>query len=78
MVPIDGVNQGYHNLSHPGRDPEKIEQLALVEEAILREWGEFLRRLRDTKEDDDRLLDRTMVLLTFIPHPVQSRVVSIT
>lgn len=64
VVPIEGVNQGYHNLSHHGRDPEKIEQLALVEEAILREWGEFLRRLRETREDDDRLLDRTMVLLT--------------
>ncbi len=64
VVPIDGVEQGYHALSHHGKDGEKLEQLALVEEAIVSAWGDFLRELRDTNEQGESLLDRTSVLLT--------------
>ena len=41
VVPIDGVKEGYHSLSHHGRDEMKLEQLALVETAIIAAWGEF-------------------------------------
>lgn len=56
---LDGINEGYHSLSHHGRDEEKIEQLTVVEEAVLHEWAEFLRKLKN-----QQLLDETMVLLT--------------
>lgn len=56
---IDGVDESYHNLSHHGMDEEKLAQLALVEEGMVREWGGFVRRLKA-----DKLLDETMVLLT--------------
>ena len=64
VPPIEGVSQGYHNLSHHGQDPEKIEQLSLVETAIITAWGDFLRKLRQSADGDSSLLDRTMVLLT--------------
>lgn len=64
VVPIPGVEEGYHNLSHHGMDETKIAQLALVEQAIVEEWGQFLRSLRDTKDQNGRLLDNTSVLLT--------------
>ena len=56
---VDGISEGYHGLSHHGKDPGKLEQLALVEGAIVNEWAEFLRKLKSSG-----LLDSTMVLLT--------------
>lgn len=64
VLPIEGVSEGYHSLSHHGKDPEKIEQLTLVETALVQEWGRFVARLRDSEQPFGRLLDRTMVLLT--------------
>jgi hypothetical protein len=64
VVPIPGVQEGYHNLSHHGQDDEKLEQLALVETEIIRAWGDFLRSLKDTSDHGATLLDHTSVLLT--------------
>ncbi|HUR58203.1 MAG TPA: DUF1552 domain-containing protein, partial [Opitutaceae bacterium] len=64
VVPIAGVAEGYHQLSHHGLDAEKIEQLALIEAAQVAAWGAFVRRLKETPEGEGTLLDQTMVLLT--------------
>ena len=64
VVPVQGVDEGYHALSHHGRDEHKLAQLALVETAIIAQWGEFLRSLQQADDDGANLLDRTMVLLT--------------
>ncbi len=64
VIPIAGVDQGYHNLSHHGLDETKLEQLALVETALIRQWGEFLRDLHDSDDSGEKLLDHTSVLLT--------------
>ena len=63
-LPLEGVREGYHSLSHHGKDPEKIQQLTLVEKELINEWARFVRRLKDSKQADSSLLDRTMVLLT--------------
>ena len=63
-VPLAGVDQGYHSLSHHGRDEEKLSQLAIVEEAQIAAWGELVRKLEQTPEGDSNLLERTMMLLT--------------
>jgi hypothetical protein len=64
VVPLDGVNEGYHTLSHHGQDGEKLRQLALVETEIVKAWGDFLRGLKRIQEGGGTLLDRTAVLLT--------------
>jgi hypothetical protein len=64
VVPIPGVDEGYHSLSHHGLDDEKLEQLALVEEVIVGAWGQFLRDLAGTNDHGSSLLDHTAVLLT--------------
>jgi hypothetical protein len=64
VVPIEGVKEGYHALSHHGRDQEKLEQLALVETAIVSEWGNFLRDLQAEDDNGRSLLDQTSVFLT--------------
>jgi hypothetical protein len=67
VIPIEGVDEGYHTLSHHGRDEEKLDQLALVEAEIVRAWGDFLRGLAAAAEEGGAggsVLDRTAVLLT--------------
>ena len=64
VLPIEGVEEGYHGLSHHGRDEDKIAQLALIETEIVRAWGDFLRDLQRTEDQGGTLLDHTAVLLT--------------
>ncbi|MDB4331585.1 DUF1552 domain-containing protein [bacterium] len=64
VIPIEGVDQGYHNLSHHGMDETKLEQLALVETALVNQWADFLRSLRDQPDLGGDLLSNTSVLLT--------------
>ncbi len=64
VVPLPGVEEGYHALSHHGLDQEKLEQLAIVETGIVAAWGQFLRELASTKDQYGNLLDYTSVLLT--------------
>jgi hypothetical protein len=62
VVPIEGVTMDHHNLSHHGKDPEKLRQLALVEAAEMAAFADFLTKLKNTREAGGTLLDETMVL----------------
>ena len=64
VVPIPGVDEGYHTLSHHGLDEEKLDQLALVEAEIIGAWADFLRGLAKSDDAGHSLLDQTSVLLT--------------
>ncbi len=59
---IDNVNDGTHPLSHHGNDPEKMDQLRIIEELQLKEIVLFLDGLHDVKERSGTLLDNTMVM----------------
>jgi hypothetical protein len=59
---IEGVTHDWHNLSHHGLDPAKIEELKVIEVAEFRAFGEFLRQLQTVKEGGTPLLARTAVL----------------
>ncbi|WP_182866671.1 DUF1552 domain-containing protein [Stieleria mannarensis] len=63
-LPIAGVDEGYHTLSHHGRDADKLAQLALIEEQIVAAYGDFLRSLAGFEETEGNLLDQTAVLMT--------------
>ena len=63
VPPIKGVSQDYHNLSHHGKDEDKIAELAIIESAQMQLFADFLKRLSETKENGAALLDQTMVLL---------------
>ncbi len=64
VVPLAGVEQGYHGLSHHGLDESKLDQLAIVEQEIICTWAQFLRELNEISEPGGTLLDHTSVLLT--------------
>lgn len=61
---FEGVNEGYHTLSHHGLDEEKIDQLTLLEQALIDEWANFLRNLKSSQQNGQTLLDGTQVILT--------------
>jgi hypothetical protein len=64
VPPIAGVNQGHHDLSHHGQDPAKIAQLKLLEIEKMKTLRDFLAQLKQTKEEGESLLDRTMVFFS--------------
>ncbi len=59
---VAGVNEGTHQLTHHGNQPDKLAMLKLIEEAQFRELATLLKGLSDSKEPSGRLLDSTMVL----------------
>ena len=59
---IPGVNSDWHGLSHHGKDPRKIEELKIIEEAEFVAFNEFLSKLRSIEENGRTLLDHTAVL----------------
>jgi hypothetical protein len=62
--PIPGVSMGHHDLSHHGQDANKLEQLKKVEVELMKTLHDFLAKLKETKEEDATLLDRTMVFFS--------------
>ncbi len=63
VIDLKGVGDGWHNLSHHGKSPEKIEQLAIIEKEEMRLFGEFLKRLSELREGEQTVLDQTAILL---------------
>jgi hypothetical protein len=62
VPPIPGVTIDWHNLSHHGKDPKRIEELRLVELEEMKLLASLLAKLQQTPEQGGTLLDRTMVL----------------
>ena len=64
VPPVSGVKEGYHTLSHHGNRPDKLKQLALIEDEFMKLQRDFLLKLNKSKESGRALLDNTMVLHT--------------
>ena len=59
---IPGVKTDWHNLSHHGKDPYKIDELKIIEDAEFDVFAEFLGKLKAIEENGKTLLDQTAVL----------------
>ena len=64
VPPIQGVSLGHHDLSHHGQDPSKLDQLKKVELELMKRLRDLLAKLRESKEEEATLLDRTMVFFS--------------
>src|SRR5262249_19255604 len=62
MIPIPGVKEQHHALSHHGQEAGKLTQLRLIEVELLKAFGDFVSKLKNTSEDGETLLDRTAIL----------------
>lgn len=64
LVPtIKGVELGYHGLSHHGKNPDMMRQLELIERETMKAFFDFLTALKQSKDGESNLLERTQVLL---------------
>ena len=59
---MDGITLTHHDASHHGQDESKLKQLALIEEAELKNFGRFLGRMKKADDGGRPLLDQTIVL----------------
>ena len=61
VLKLDGINDGYHSLSHHGQDPKKIEQLKQIELEYIKELAHFIQTLKDIPEGNGSMLDHTLI-----------------
>jgi BMFP domain-containing protein YqiC len=64
VVAVRGANitEDYHNLSHHGKSEDKLKQLRVLDEWQMKLFSNLLTDLKSVQEEEDTLLDRTMVL----------------
>jgi hypothetical protein len=60
--PFIGVPEGHHDLSHHQRNPEKLEKIRLINRFHTSAFARMLQRLRDTKEGEGTVLDRSLIV----------------
>ncbi len=60
--PEVGVKQGHHDLSHHGKDPEKLQNLSKINRFHAEQFAYFLRKLKETKEGSGSLMDNSMIV----------------
>ncbi len=56
-----GVNEGHHELSHHGHDPEKIRKVREINRFHIAQLARLLTRLKAIPEGDGTLLDHCMI-----------------
>jgi hypothetical protein len=63
-IDLEGIKitDGYHNLSHHGKSETKLAQLKAIDQWHMRLLANLFSELKAAREDDDTLLDRTMIL----------------
>ncbi|MEM7012600.1 MAG: DUF1552 domain-containing protein [Verrucomicrobiota bacterium] len=60
---LDGVHDSYHTLSHHGQREDKLVQLAIIEQFLMKNLANFIERLNETKQPDgSSMLDSTQLL----------------
>ena len=62
LHPEKNTTEGYHNLSHHGQSEVKVQQLIDTDHQQMMMLHKLFSQLAETREDEDRLLDRTMIL----------------
>ncbi len=63
-ITVDGepTPDGYHNLSHHGKNPAKLSQLERIDRGHMKLLAQLFSDLKARPEGDETLLDRTMIL----------------
>ena len=63
-IDVEGIQitDGYHNLSHHGKNESKLKQLDAIDRWHMRLLAELFTNLKNVREGGESLLDRSMVL----------------
>ena len=63
LFPFDGISLGYHSLTHHGKRPDLLRQLAIIETFYATQFSRFLSKLKEVKDaQGEPLLNSTVVL----------------
>jgi hypothetical protein len=57
-----GVPEGHHDLSHHGKNKDKLEKLRKINQFHMSQFAYFLTKLKGIKEGNGTLLDQSMIL----------------
>ena len=57
-----GVPDGHHDLSHHGKDPDKLAKLQKINTYHIEQFAYFLAKLRAIPEGDGNVLDHSMIV----------------
>ena len=57
-----GITEGHHELSHHGRNRDKLDKIAQINRYHASLFGHFLRRLKETPEADGNLLSHSLIV----------------
>jgi Protein of unknown function (DUF1552) len=55
-----GVPDSFHPVSHHSNDKERIRRLTVIQKYHMDRFGDFLKKLADTKEGDGSILDHSL------------------
>jgi len=63
-ITVEGepTDDGYHNLSHHGKNPKKLAQLEMIDREHMKLLAKLYGDLKGCNEGGESLLDRTMIL----------------
>ena len=56
------ITEGYHSLSHHGKNETKIKQLEAIDQWHMRLLHDLFANMKEIKEGNETLLDRTMIV----------------
>ena len=56
------ITDGYHNLSHHGMNPDKLEQLNAIDRSQMKLFGELIQNLKSINEGKSNLLDNSILM----------------
>ncbi|MCM8536200.1 MAG: DUF1552 domain-containing protein [Lentisphaeraceae bacterium] len=59
---LDGVDGGFHQLSHHGNKKDKMKMYGLINKFHIKLYSEMLLKMRLIKEGDESLLDNSLVM----------------
>jgi len=58
-----GVNGAHHELSHHGKNPDKVESIKRIDKFYMDQFGYFIKKMKETKEGSGSLLDNCMIMM---------------
>ena len=56
------ITDGYHNLSHHGMNPDKLEQLNAIDQSQMKLFSELIQNLKSINEGKSNLLDNSILM----------------
>ena len=65
---LEGVSAGHHDVSHHGKDPDKLRQYQLINQWHVAQYAYLLRKLKGMSEGESNVLDNSMVLFASALH----------